>query len=34
VVEEFDEEEQEWISWCDEETGIDDIDEYFNFINQ
>lgn len=28
VVEEFDEEEQEWVSWSDEETGIDDFDEY------
>lgn len=34
VIEEFDEEEQEWMSWCDEETGIDDIDEYFEFINR
>lgn len=33
VVEEFDEEEQEWISWCDDKTGIDDIDEYFEYIN-
>ncbi|MCR4362100.1 hypothetical protein NUG13_12245 [Bacillus subtilis] len=28
-LEEFDEEENEWISWCDDETGIDDIYEYF-----
>lgn len=34
VVEEFDEEEGEWISWCDDETGIDNIDEYFEYINQ
>ena len=34
VIEEFDEEEQEWMSWCDEETGIDDIDEYFEFISR
>lgn len=33
VLEEFDEEEQEWLSWCDDETGIDDIDEYFEFLN-
>jgi len=29
VLEEFDEEEKEWVSWIDEETGIDDIHEYF-----
>ncbi|MGD1416431.1 hypothetical protein [Bacillus stercoris] len=28
-LEEFDEEENEWVSWCDDETGIDDIYEYF-----
>ncbi|MEE5181151.1 hypothetical protein JDW21_19045 [Bacillus subtilis] len=28
-LEEFNEEENEWISWCDDETGIDDIYEYF-----
>lgn len=33
VIEEFDEEQQEWLSWCDEETGIDNIDEYFEFIS-
>lgn len=32
VVEEFDKVEQEWISWSDEETGIDDIDEYFEYL--
>lgn len=32
VVEGFDEEDQEWVSWSDEETGIDDIDEYLDFI--
>lgn len=21
-----------WVSWCDEETGIEDIDEYFEYI--
>lgn len=34
VVEEFDEESQEWISWCDDETGIDDIDEYFEQLEE
>lgn len=34
VVEEFDEKEGEWISWCDDETGIDDINEYFEYVNQ
>lgn len=29
VIEEFDEEELEWMSWIDDETGIDDISEYF-----
>lgn len=34
VVEIFDDKEQEWVSWYDEETGIDDIDEYFEFISR
>ena len=34
IIEEFDEEENEWISWMDDETGIDDIDEYFDYINE
>ncbi|MCY7861089.1 hypothetical protein MOD67_13765 [Bacillus licheniformis] len=29
VIEQYDEEEKEWISWYDEETGIDDIRDYF-----
>jgi hypothetical protein len=33
VLEYWDEEEQEWLSWYDEETGIDDLDEYFDYIN-
>jgi hypothetical protein len=33
VLEQWDEEEQEWLSWYDEETGIDDLDEYFDYIN-
>lgn len=28
-LEEFDKERNEWVSWIDEETGIDDINEYF-----
>lgn len=31
VVEEYDEEYQDWLSWVDEETGIDDIKEYFQY---
>ncbi|UXO88849.1 hypothetical protein [Bacillus safensis] len=31
-IEEFDEEENEWVSWFDEETGIDDINEYFEEV--
>lgn len=34
VVEEYDETEGEWISWSDEKTGIDDIDEYFEQLEQ
>lgn len=34
VVEEFDEAENEWVSWCDEETGIDDLDEYFESLKE
>jgi len=33
VIEEYDEEAGEWVSWYDEETGIDDLDEYFEEIN-
>jgi hypothetical protein len=33
VLEYWDEEEQDWLSWCDEETGIDDLDEYLEYIN-
>lgn len=28
VLEEFNEDNQEWYGWYDEETGIDDLDEY------
>jgi hypothetical protein len=34
VVEMWDEEENEWISWCDDETGIDDINEYFEQLDK
>lgn len=33
-IEEFDEEENEWVAWFDEEIGTDDIDEYFEEINK
>ena len=29
VLEEYNEDSQEWVDWCDEETGIDDLEEYF-----
>ncbi|MGG1444982.1 hypothetical protein ABE354_23615 [Brevibacillus laterosporus] len=29
IVERWDDEQQEWLMWFDEETGIDDINEYF-----
>ncbi len=29
LVEQWNEDEREWLFWCDEETGIDDINEYF-----
>lgn len=32
VVEEFDEEEGEWVSWSDDETGIDNINIYFDEV--
>lgn len=32
VLQEWDENEQEWLDWCDEETGIYDLDEYFEII--
>lgn len=33
VLETFDVDENEWVDWYDDETGIADIDEYFEFIN-
>lgn len=29
ILEEYNEDTQEWLDWCDDETGIDDLDEYF-----
>lgn len=29
ILEEYDEKEKEWLSWEDEETGINDLNEYF-----
>ncbi|MFF0828780.1 hypothetical protein ACFYU8_17750 [Brevibacillus sp. NPDC003359] len=29
VVEQWDDGDQEWVSWIDEETGIDNVHEYF-----
>lgn len=34
VLEEYCEEDDCWYSWCDEETGIDDIHEYFEHIEE
>lgn len=34
VLEQWDEEEKDWMSWCDDETGIDDLDEYLEHLNQ
>lgn len=33
VVEQWDDEGQEWLEWMDEETGIDDINEYFESLS-
>lgn len=32
IIEQWDEDEQEWYDWEDEGTGISDIDEYFEFV--
>jgi hypothetical protein len=32
VLEEWSKEENDWISWSDDETGIDDLDEYFDHL--
>lgn len=32
VLEMFDEQENKWYSWYDEETGIDDLEEYLEWI--
>lgn len=29
VLEQWDEEEKDWLCWMDEDTGIDNLDEYF-----
>lgn len=34
ILEQWDEEEQEWCDWCDDETGIDDLEKYFEFIKE
>jgi hypothetical protein len=34
VLEQWYEEEQEWLSWCDEETGTDNLDEYFEMLKE
>lgn len=34
VVEEWSDDDQDWISWYDEATGIDDINEYFERLEE
>ena len=34
VLEMYDEENKDWVDWEDEETGIDDLDEYIEFISE
>jgi hypothetical protein len=34
IIQMWHEEEQEWLDWCDEQTGIDDINEYFEYLNE
>lgn len=34
VLEEWNEEDNEWLSWCDDKTGIDDLDEYLEFMSE
>lgn len=34
IVEMWDEEEQDWVAWVDEETGIDDLDQYFEYMKE
>lgn len=31
-IEQFCDEENDWVSWSDDETGIDDIDQYFDHL--
>jgi hypothetical protein len=32
ILQEFDKEEGVWLDWYDEETGIDDINEYIDYL--
>lgn len=32
VIEEYDEKEKKWLLWEDKETGISDLNEYFDYI--
>lgn len=32
ILEEWSEHDNDWVSWADNETGIDDLDEYFDYI--
>lgn len=32
VLEQYNEGDQEWEAWIDEKTGIDDVEEYFEYL--
>lgn len=34
IIEVYDEGEQDWMMWMDDETGIDDVDEYFDYLKE
>ena len=34
ILEQWNEEEQDWCDWCDDETGIDNLEKYFEFIKE
>lgn len=34
VLEQWDEEEGDWVDWSDEETGIDDLEDYLRFVRE
>ncbi|WCF11566.1 hypothetical protein NDS46_29920 (plasmid) [Paenibacillus thiaminolyticus] len=34
ILEMWDEQEQDWVAWVDEQSGIDDIDQYFEHLKE